>query len=204
MNRGINRQNIFRDDRDRSKFSELVKEYKEECGASVYHWSWMSNHYHMLIEVVFDNLRPFVSGVQQTYAQYYHDRHGSCGVFWQGRYKSKPVEVGEYLARCGKYIERNPVRAGVVDVAEEYQWSSAQHYVTGLNSIITDHNPYCGGDREDVRFREWYQKSLAAGLDDEWMKKRKKKRCLGSDAYCLSLKTSNGRHRRKRGSPVKL
>ena len=203
MNRGINRQQIFRDDQDRATFTALVKEYKEECGASVYHWCWMSNHYHMLVEVVYDNLRPFVSGVQQTYAQYFHARHGTCGVFWQNRYKSKPVEIGEYLGRCGRYIERNAVRAGIVDVAEDYEWSSAARYVRGVTDAITDWNSYFGGNETSHDFSTWYQECLESGVDDEWMKSRKKQRCLGSEEFSLRLKTSKGRHRRKRGRPVK-
>lgn len=69
----------------------------------------------MLAEVVFENLRPFVGGIQQSYVQYHHKRHKSSGVFWQGRFKSKLVEIGEYLIRCGRYIKCNPVRAGIVD-----------------------------------------------------------------------------------------
>jgi len=47
-------------------FGRLVAEYREECGASVYHWVWMENHYHMVFEVVHENLRGFVGGIQQA------------------------------------------------------------------------------------------------------------------------------------------
>ena len=101
MNRGINGARILHDDEDRRTFSTLVQQYKEICGAKVYHWVWMDTHFHMIVEVVFENLIPFVGGIEQVYAQNHHRRHGSSGVFWQGRFKSKPVEIGEYLVRCG-------------------------------------------------------------------------------------------------------
>jgi REP element-mobilizing transposase RayT len=74
MNRGVNRQAIFNDDADREYFGQLVGEYKALCGAKVYHWVWMRNHWHMLAEVVYENLRGFVGGVQQAYAQYHRYR----------------------------------------------------------------------------------------------------------------------------------
>jgi len=73
------------------------------------------------VEGVYENLRGFVGGVQQSYAQYYHARHGTSGVFWHGRFKSKPFEIGLYLGSCGRYIERNPVRAGMAAMAWEYR-----------------------------------------------------------------------------------
>ena len=117
MNRRVNRNPLFVDDDDRAYFSKIVAEYKELCGARVYHWVWMGNHYHMLVEVVYENLRDFAGGIQQAYAQYHHARHNGTGVFWQGRFKSKPVEIGPYLVSCGRYIERNPVRASLAGIA---------------------------------------------------------------------------------------
>ena len=52
MNRGLNRRRILEDEEDRMRFTETVAEYKEICGAKVYHWVWMDTHYHMLAEVV--------------------------------------------------------------------------------------------------------------------------------------------------------
>ena len=134
MNRGVNRQRIFSDDEDRVYFTRTVSEYKEICGARIYHWCWMGNHYHILVEVVHENLRGFAGGLQQAYAQYHHARHHGSGVFWQGRFKSRPVEVGSYLASCGRYIERNPVRAGLTGTAWDYRWSSAGRYVNSLEN----------------------------------------------------------------------
>ena len=101
--------------------------------------------------MVFDNLRPFVGGIQQTYAQHYYFRHGGGGLFWQGRFKSKPVEIGGYLVSCGRYIERNPVRAGIVEEPWSYKWTSATHYVKGDADSITDTNAYLGEMEEHDR-----------------------------------------------------
>jgi len=203
MNRGINRQAIFEDDDDRRYFTDLVKDYKAICGAAVYHWVWMDTHWHMLVEITFANLRAFVGGIQQSYAQHHHRRHNSSGVFWQGRFKSKPVEIGENLVRCGRYIERNPVRAGIVDDAWDYKWSSASLYVLGKRINFTDQNVYLGGDdwqEEDGRI---YAKALMASDDDEYMMKQAGKGYIGGLTFSGQLKKENGRYRKRRGRPVK-
>ena len=63
MNRGLNRTRIFEDDAGKKWFSDAIKDYKEICGANVYHWVWMDTHWHMLAEVVYDNLRGFVTKI---------------------------------------------------------------------------------------------------------------------------------------------
>ena len=203
MNRGINRRVIFEDDADRRYFTDLVIDYRDACGASVYHWVWMDTHYHMLAEVVFDNLRAFAGGIQQAYAQYHHRRHRSSGVFWQGRFKSKPVEIGEYLVRCGRYIERNPVRAGIVDDAWGYEWSSAATYVQSAPSGPADVNPYIGADKWSPLERQMYAEALQASDDDEWMRKRASRAYIGGEDFAGQLKKEGGRYRRRRGRPVK-
>jgi putative transposase len=203
MNRGVSRGAIFEDDADRRYFTDLVKDYRDACGASVYHWAWMDTHYHMLAEVVFENLRAFAGGIQQSYVQYHHKRHRSSGVFWQGRFKSRPVEVGEYLIRCGRYIERNPVRAGIVDDAWDYEWSSAAAYVLGSSDGLTDLDVYIGADRWQPMDRQAYADALQASDDDEWMQKRSRSGTLGGVEFAGQLKKEGGRYRRRRGRPVK-
>jgi putative transposase len=199
MNRGVNKQQIFTDDRDRFYFMKRIAEYKEDCDAKVYHWALMENHYHMLIEITFDELRPFMSRIQQRYAQYHHSRHGTSGTFWQGRFRSKPVALGPYLVSCGRYIERNPVRACIVDDAAAYQWSSARCYVSGAGDRITDANPYLG--EMTATDRQMYAEALASGIDDEIIAKTRAHRGIGDEAFSRSLKIEKGRCRRKQGRP---
>jgi putative transposase len=200
MNRRLNREAMFVDERDFEEFKQLVKEYRDLCGAKVYHWAWMGNHYHMVAEVVFENLRPMMGGIQQVYARYHHLRHGSSGVFWQGRFKSKPVEIGGYLVSCGRYIERNPVRAGMTARAWEYRWSSAAHYVNGAEDGLTDTNRYLGlmGPQE----RRMYGEALMSGVDDALMQKLRRARVIGDAGFAANLHVEKGRHRRKRGHPA--
>ena len=188
MNRGVNRQSIFLDDENRRFFTQTVAEYKALCGARIYHWCWMDNHYHLLLEVVHENLRGFAGGLQQAYAQYHHARHHGSGVFWQGRFKSRPVEVGGYLASCGRYIERNPVRAGLTGNAWDYRWSSAACYVNGGidGDGLTDENPYLGAFEEADR--RAYAQALMSGVGDETVIRHVEgERVIGSRAFAETL-----------------
>ena len=200
LNRGVNRQTIFEDDQDRETFLQLAQDYKVICGARVYHWVWMGNHFHMLVEVVHANLRGFAGGLQQAYAQYHHARHGTSGVFWQNRFKSPPVEIGPYLVSCGRYIERNPVRAGLVPTAWTYAWSSAAHYVEGRNDGLTDTNPYVGISSAEEK-RE-YGAALMSGVDEAVIRRFRRGRPIGTDVFAGKLRCDRGRFRVKRGRPV--
>jgi len=200
MNRGVNRSPIFSDDEDRVYFSKLVVENKALCGARVYHWAWMGNHYHMIAEVVHENLRGFAGGIQQAYAQYHHARHHGAGVFWQGRFKSKPVEIGSYLAVCGRYIERNPVRAGLAAVAWEYRWSSAAQYVHQAADGVTDENPHLG--TLSLADREAYGQALMSDADEKLVRHVEGERAIGSKNFAATLKMERGRYRVKRGRPA--
>lgn len=200
LNRGVNGQSIFFDDADRLYFTRTVAEYKELCAARIYHWCWMGNHYHLLVEVPHANLRGFAGGLQQAYAQYHHARHQGSGVFWQGRFKSRPVEIGEYLVCCGRYIERNPVRAGLIRDAWDYRWSSAARYVHGKEDALTNENPYLGIFQETDR--KAYATALSSGLEDEAVIRRVDgERVIGSKTFANTLKKECGRCRVKRGRP---
>jgi len=197
MNRGVNRNPIFTRNNDRDYFLRLVTEYKQTCDARVYHWVLMGNHYHLLIEVAFDNLRYLVGGIQQSYAQYHHREHRTSGVFWQGRFNSKPVEIGSYLVSCGRYIERNPVRAGLVEIAWDYPWSSAAHYVTNNSDGVTDVNPYIGKFTESDR--KQYGEALVSGVDESAIRKSISRNIIGSRDFSRTVKKDRGHYRPKRG-----
>ena len=151
------------------------------------------------VEVTHAKLREFIGGVQQKYAWLHHQRYGTSGMFWQGRFKSKPVEVGGYLVSAGRYVERNPVRAGMVTEAWGYRWSSAAHYVTGVEDGLTDQNMYLGamGEKE----RAMYKEALLAGADDALMKGKITERVIGGAEFSARLTIDGGRHRFRPGRP---
>ncbi len=90
--------------------------------------------------IIFQSL---CKGVSQSYANYYKRAHQHSGHLWQGRFKSFHIDEDGYLLECGRYIERNPVRAKMVKDPAEWSWSSHRHYALGeLNDVIDDHDLY--------------------------------------------------------------
>jgi putative transposase len=157
INRGILRQQIFHDDQDVSCFLNIIRRYKEKVGFEVYHWCIMPNHYHMLMEFP-DGLflSKVIGACQQIYAIMYHRKYSTAGRLFQNRFKSQAVEKQKYLFSCGRYIERNPVRAGLSKHPWEWKWSSAAYYVFGKKDPITSTNAEFNDFYSDKgQYKEW-------------------------------------------------
>ena len=86
----------------------------------------------------------FMHWVQLGYARYYKGRHGTTGHVFEERYRSPRIAEESYYLQCGRYIERNPVKAGRVKKAEEYPYSSAGYYVKGRRDPLVTENLYYG------------------------------------------------------------
>lgn len=157
INRGIIRQTIFHDEEDGARFLSLVKRYKEKFPLELYHWVIMSNHYHLLMELARpEDMSKVVGPIQQIYAVYHHKRYHTAGQLFQSRYKSQAIEKREYLLACGRYIERNPVRAGITNLPWEYKLSSARYYAVNEKDEITDPDPeWIGSNGTADEYRKW-------------------------------------------------
>ncbi|MFA4889372.1 MAG: transposase [Candidatus Omnitrophota bacterium] len=142
FNRSNARIPIFKVERDFRHFIQLLKGYIYTFEIKLYHWVIMSNHYHLLLEIENpDKISKFMAGLNRAYTHYYHKTYLSSGLLWQGRFKLQPVQKERYLIACGRYIERNPVKAGIVLEAADYSYSSANFYCSGMPDGITTENP---------------------------------------------------------------
>ena len=142
INRGNRRDDIFHYPEDYSYFINLLSDYNDKFEALIYHWVIMPNHYHILLEIKNpENLSKMMAGLARSYVYYYQRNYKLGGHIWQGRFKSQPIEKERYLLRCGRYIERNPVEAKMVKLAENYQYSSARFYVYGASDNLTKLDP---------------------------------------------------------------
>jgi len=84
----------------------------------------MTNHYHLLVETPDSNLSKGLSYLNSVYTQRFNRKHSRVGHVFQGRYKAILVEKDTYLQELSRYIILNPVRAGMVESAEQWEWSS--------------------------------------------------------------------------------
>jgi len=122
--RGNNKQEIFLDEEDRRDFLDLTGKEIEQKRWKCYAYCIMDNHYHLVIETPEGNLVSGMRRLNAVYSQMFNRKHGRHGHLFQGRYKSLIVEREGYLLELCRYVVLNPVRAGIVDQPEQWEWSS--------------------------------------------------------------------------------
>ena len=133
--RGNYRQNVFEDDSDKRKYVEFIREYSEKYGMKIYAYCLMSNHVHFIAAPVKeDSLAMTFKYSNMRYSSYFNKKNKRSGHLWQGRFYSCPLQF-EHALEALRYVERNPVRARMVDLPWEYEWSSAREHV-GFNAEI--------------------------------------------------------------------
>jgi len=192
LTRGNNRQNIFKDDSDFEKYGDLLNRYKERYSFKLYHYVLMTNHVHLVLEVM-DNggsLSEIMKGINLSYAQHYKRKYKHTGHFWQDRYKSIMISKDDYLLACGSYVELNPVRARIVNDPKEYKWSSYNVYAYGKRDVLVDEHPiYMEQSGDDTERRRRYRE-FVRGMQREKkaMKGEMDKRLVyGSESFIEEL-----------------
>ncbi len=158
----MNRKQLFHGEGDYEQFESILMEYKSRYGISIYHYCYMTNHVHLLIysEDV-ESMSKFSQYVQRRYAYYYCSKHKWNGSVFGERYKSHRIDKESYLLECGRYIERNPVKAKMAKKPEQYYYSSYHYYVVGRGSrLITPSPAYRGLGRNDKQRRELYKRHV--------------------------------------------
>lgn len=143
INRGNGKNTIFHSDKDFHEYLELLQCYQEKFDMRIYHYVLMSNHVHILVEPSKENsISKFMQGLTLAHTRRFNMRYQSVGHVWQGRFKSIPIETDIYFLQCGRYIELNPVRAGIVSHPSRYPWSSYQFYAQGKQNKLLNTDPF--------------------------------------------------------------
>lgn len=140
--RGNNRQDVFLCDEDRRYYLELVKKYAVKYHCWVWAYCLMTNHVHLLVVPQKDvGMAKCLQGIALCYTQYFNHRYQRTGRLWESRYYSCIVDKEDYLWGVSRYIEQNPVRAGMVKDVQEYIWSSSRSHIFGEpNQILVGGN----------------------------------------------------------------
>ncbi len=129
MMRGVNRQNIFKDDEDKEKFIEVIGKYKGKCGYEIYAYCLMDSHVHMLLKEKYEVISQVMKRISSSYVYWFNWKYQRCGHLFQERFKSEPVEDNGYFLTVLRYIHQNPLKAGLISFLEEYRWSSYHEYI---------------------------------------------------------------------------
>jgi putative transposase len=126
LNRGNGGAVVFHDDGDYEAFAGLLRDASERIPMRILAWALMPNHFHFLLWPHEDgDLGRWMQWLMTAHVRRHHRHHGSAGHIWQGRFRAFPIQDDWHLSTVARYVERNPVRAGLVDRAELWPWSSA-------------------------------------------------------------------------------
>jgi putative transposase len=125
IQRGNNRSACFRETRDRRDYLDWLHRYSTHFEVAVHAYVLMSNHVHLLVTPVSaDGIPGMMQSLGRCYVRRFNDRHERTGTLWEGRYRSETVTGDGHVLACYRYIELNPVRAGMVEQPVDYPWSS--------------------------------------------------------------------------------
>ena len=158
--RGNYQQIVFQDKVDRDHYLSWIKEYSEKCGLKIWAYCLMDNHVHfVVVPLKSDSLSRTFNQAHMRYSQYFNRRMKQKGHLWQGRFYSCALDE-THLYCAVRYVERNPVRVGLVSLAEEYLWSSASSHANRTNnSFLSDDMPLL------KEIQDW--KEYLSGFEEE-------------------------------------
>ncbi|MFV8816808.1 transposase [Haliea sp. E17] len=144
VQRGNNRQAIFFEQEDYLVYLSFIAEAIDRYGCYIHAYVLMTNHVHLLMTPLnHDAVSRSLQYTGRHYVPYVNNKLGRTGTLWEGRFKASIIDSDEYLLACYRYIEMNPVRAGMVTHPGSYQWSShACNAFAREDSLVTPHANY--------------------------------------------------------------
>ncbi|TGN40692.1 transposase [Marinobacter confluentis] len=198
IQRGNNRQMCFQDPADRGAYLAFLSKYRKEHEVDIHAWVLMDNHTHLLVTPrKDDSLSRFMKALGQRYAQYFNFKYERTGTLWEGRFKSCLVDTESYFLQCQRYIELNPVKAGMVDNPEDYRWSSYLYHAYGLRAKWhTPHDCYLNyqpdPDLRQASYRSFVASSPPPGTDDLIFYTAISGKALGTETFREEMNTRYG------------
>lgn len=208
VQRGNNRQACFFSPADYASYLAALREATLKFGVTVHAYCLMTNHVHLLMT---PQERGALSATMQSlgrrYVRLINGRYRRTGTLWEGRYKACVVDSGGYLLSCYRYIELNPVRAGMVAAPEAYSWSSYRCNAHGqINPVVRPHPEFLRlGPDEETRAQA-YRALFAERLELPALRHALERELVyGSERFTARIETLTQRRVRpgKPGRPAK-
>lgn len=187
--RGNSRNVVFAEEDDYAAYLDWLKEGAERYDCRIHAYTLMSNHVHLLCSASEpSHLSKLPQHVGRRYVPYFNHKYGRSGTLWEGRFKASSIDSERYLLTCYRYIELNPVRAGMVKKPDDYRWSSYRANALGAaNPLLTPHALYrsLGNNREQQakRYRESFKEVLDKELIDDIRASVQTGTPLGNDRF---------------------
>lgn len=197
--RGNNREPIFAADADYLKFVEGLRDAARAHGLTIHAYVCMTNHIHLLATPKAEtSLGKTMQSLGRKYVQYFNYTYRRSGTLWEGRYRATVVDAERYLLTCLRYIELNPVRAGVVGHLREHRWSSYRAHAEGsTDELVSPHALYMrlgatAGERQSA-YRQLFRTQLAKADIGAIREATNKTWALGSDRFRAKIEALAGR-----------
>ena len=170
--RGNNREVIFANDEDCLFFRDALKDAAKRNGLAIHAYVFMTNQVHLLASPATEESIPkTLQSLGRRYVQYFNFRYRRTGTLWEGRYRATIVEAETYLFECMRYIELNPVRAGMLNHPSEHAWSSYQANAGMIiDPLVKPHRLYRGLGTDDEKRHEAYRALVQAPMDAQMLK----------------------------------
>jgi putative transposase len=171
IQRGNNRVAIFAAKSDYRFYLECLVAASNEHGCRVHAYVMMTNHVHVLATPSSASTIPLVmQDVGRRYVRRFNDTYGRSGTLWEGRYRATLVETEQYFLTCQRYVELNPVRAGLATHAVDYPWSSYRFNAhSGRDALVSAHDSYLALGATPVERRRAYRAICADPVPDSML-----------------------------------
>jgi putative transposase len=166
VQRGNNRAVCFFCDDDYLFYLELLRQGLNRFGVYLHAYVLMTNHVHLLMTPEQeDSISRLMQHLGRNYVLYINKYYRRTGTLWEGRHKASLVDADNYLLTSYRYIEMNPVAAGMVSTPDEYRWSSYRHHAFGTpNLLVIDHPIFDAlgqaGDGRQHAYRDLFRSQL--------------------------------------------
>jgi len=211
IQRGNNRSACFYKNSDYTCYLNVLAEQAEKYDCLVHAWCLMTNHVHLLLTPARnDSAALLMKHLGQRYVQYVNRTYRRTGTLWEGRFRSCLVQQSRYVLACYRYIEMNPVRAGMVDHPARYRWSS--YRINARNETVhwcTPHADYLAlgadADSQQVNYRRLFVGQMDESLLDEIRGATNGNYALGNERFRVEVEMTLQRRAApgKPGRPIK-
>ncbi|MCP5209169.1 MAG: transposase [Hahellaceae bacterium] len=212
IQRGTNRQACFASDEDFAAYAHWLGEHAKKNGVAIHAWVFMTNHVHLLVTPnKFNSVSRMMQSLGRQYVRYFNYTYQRTGTLWEGRFKSCVVDAENYFLLCQRYIELNPVRAGMVEAPGEYRWSSFKTNGLGhASNLWTPHDVYNqlgkNAKEREAAYKTMFEDHIDKDLLQDIRDSCNKGLALGSDRFKQEIEGLTGRRvtGKKRGPKSKM
>lgn len=187
--RGNNRSAIFCTDADYAFYLEKLQLACQQHGCQLHAYVLMTNHVHLLITpLAASSLAKAMQMLGRYYVQHFNYHYQRTGTLWEGRYRATLIDSAAYLLTCMRYIEQNPVRAGMVAHPSDYPWSSYHYNALGQSDdLITPYVEYLqlgnSAEARQAAYRDLFEQTIPDGCVEAIRTATNKAWVLGDDRF---------------------